>query len=68
MGKNQDLGTFTIDIQLLSNGKFDVYIAHEGFSGAVYADVTADQIGKFVARDIKYLAETYQQELQKLTE
>ncbi len=57
-----DLGTFTVDVQLQSNGKFDVYIAHEGSSGEHYEDVTADRIGELVADDIECIAEGYQNE------
>ncbi len=57
-----DLGTFTIDVQLEENGKYDVYIAHEGSSGEHYTDVSADKIGELVAEDIECIAEGYQEE------
>lgn len=59
---NIDLGTFTVDIQIQENGKFDIYIAHEGSSGEHYTDVTADKIGEIVADDIECIAEGYQNE------
>lgn len=60
-----DLGTFTVDVQLEENGKFDVYIAHEGSSGEHYTDVSADKIGELVAEDIECIAEGYQEEFGK---
>ena len=59
---NIDLGTFTVDVQIQENGKFDIYIAHEGSSGEHYTDVTADKIGEIVADDIECIAEGYQNE------
>lgn len=59
MKKNIDLGTFTVDVELQENGKFDVYIAHEGSSGEHYTDVTADKIGELVAGDIEAVTEGY---------
>lgn len=60
-----DLGTFTVDVQLEENGKYDVYIAHEGSSGEHYTDVSADKIGELVAEDIECIAEGYQEEFGK---
>ena len=60
--KNVDLGTFTVDVQIQDNGKFDVYIAHEGSSGEHYTDITADRIGELVAGDIECIAESYVEE------
>lgn len=57
---NQDLGTFTVDVQLQSDGKFDVYVAHEGSSGEHYENVTADKIGEIVSDDVECIAEAYQ--------
>ncbi len=57
-----DLGTFSVDVQLQEDGKFDVYIAHEGSSGEHYPDVTADRIGDLVADEIDCIAEGYQNE------
>ncbi len=59
---NVNLGTFTVDVEMQENGKFDVYLAHEGSSGAHYTDVTADRIGELVAGDIECIAEAYQNE------
>lgn len=61
-----DMGTFTVDVSLQQNGKFDVYIAHEGNSGTHYTDVSADQIGSLVAEEIECLAEGYQNEFNKI--
>ncbi len=60
-----DLGTFSVDVKLQDNGKFDVYIAHEGSSGTHYTDVSADEIGEYVAEDIECIAESYQEEFNK---
>lgn len=62
---NINLGIFTVDVQLQKNGKFDVYIAHEGNSGEHYEDVTADKIGELVADDIECIAEGYENEFGK---
>lgn len=56
---NKNLGTFTVDVKMQPNGKFDVYIAHEGSSGEHYIDVTADKIGELVAGDIECVTEAY---------
>ena len=63
--KNIDIGSFTVDVEIQPDGKFDVYIAHEGSSGSHYTDVTAEQIGYLVADDIECIAEEYQQEFGK---
>jgi len=57
-----DLGTFTVDVQMQDDGKFNVYIAYEGYSGEHYTDVTADKIGELVADDIEYMAEFIRKE------
>ncbi len=62
MSKNIDLGSFSVDVELQKNGKFDVWISHEGSSGEHYRDVTADKIGELVAGDIECIAEGYQNE------
>ena len=54
------LGTFTIDVTMQEDGKFDVYLAHEGSSGEHYKDVSADKIGELIAGDIECIAEAYQ--------
>lgn len=56
---NINLGTFTVDVEMMPNGNYDVYLAHEGSSGEHYTDVTADRIGELVADDIDCLAENY---------
>ena len=53
-------------VSLQQNGKFDVYIAHEGSGGEHYTDVSADRIGSLVAEDIECLAEGYQNEFDKI--
>lgn len=63
--KNIDLGTFTVDVQLQPDEKYDVYVAHEGSSGEHYPDITVDQVGELVAGDIECIAEGYQQEFGK---
>lgn len=56
-----NLGTFTVDVEIQENGKFDVYIAHEGSSGEHYMDVTADRIGELVTDDIECIVESYKE-------
>ena len=60
--KDIDLGAFSVEVILQENGKYDVWIAHEGSSGSHYKDVTADQIGEHLVGDIEAFAEGYQQE------
>ena len=60
MAENTTLGTFTVDVELQPNGKYDVYIAHEGSSGEHHTDVTADEVGRMVADEIECIAECYQ--------
>lgn len=55
----KDLGSFTIDVQLQEDGKFDVWIAHEGNSGSHYKDIDVDRIGALVADEIDCIAEEY---------
>lgn len=57
-----NLRTFTIDVQLQENGKFDVWISHDGNSGSHYQDVNANWIGSLVADDIDAFAEEYKNE------
>ena len=59
MSNNVNLGTFDVDVQLMSDGTFDVYISHEGSSGEHYKHVTADRIGQLLADDIECIAENY---------
>ena len=64
MKDKNNLGTFTAHVQLMSNGLFDVYLAHEGNSGEHYENVTVDRIGELLAGDIECIAEAYQDELE----
>ena len=56
----KNLGSFTVDVQMQDNGKFDIWVAHEGSSGAHYTDVTADEIGRITADEVECVAEAYQ--------
>ena len=56
---NISLGTFDVDVSLLSDGTFDVYLSHEGSSGEHYEHVSADRIGELVADDVECIAENY---------
>ena len=58
---NVNIGTFTVDVKRQDNGKFDVYIAHEGSSGEHYTDVDSDRIGVLVADTIETVAEAYEE-------
>ena len=55
-----NLGVFSVDVQLKSNGYYDVYLSYEGSSGEHYENVTVDRIGELLAGDIESLAESYQ--------
>ncbi len=46
-----------VDIQMLPDGTFDVYINNEGDSGCHYEHVTADKIGELVAEEVEIRAE-----------
>ena len=46
-----------VDVQMLPDGTFDVYINNEGDSGCHYEHVTADKIGELVAEEIEIRAE-----------
>lgn len=59
-GKSVDLGTFSVDVILQPNGKYDIWIAHEGSSGSHYKDISADKIGEYLAGEIESIAENYQ--------
>ena len=61
--ENIDLGTFYVDVQLQPDGKFDVYLSHENWSGRHYTDMTIDEIGEYLADDIEYIAEEYKKGL-----
>ena len=56
---NISLGTFDVDVNLLSDGTFDLYLSHEGSSGEHYEHITADRIGELVADDVECIAENY---------
>ena len=58
---NVNIGTFTVDVERQDNGKFDVYIAHEGSSGEHYKDVDSERIGELVADEIETVAEAYEE-------
>ena len=54
-----NLGTFTVDVQITPDGKFDVYLEHEGSSGEHYVVDTADRVGELLADDIECITEAY---------
>lgn len=58
----KNLGTFSVDVEMQENGKFDVWIAHEGSSGSHYTDVDADRIGQLLADEVDCIAEEYRTE------
>ena len=57
MGENKELGSFSVDVEIMPNGNFDVYISRDGDSGCHYTDVTAEQVGKLLADDITFYAD-----------
>ena len=46
---NTSIGTFSVDVQIMADGTYDVYLAHEGSSGEHYTRVTAERIGELVS-------------------
>ena len=63
---NIDLGTFTVDVTLQENGKFDVYVTHKGSYGTHHRDVgSADEIGSLVAEEIKSITKEHQNEFEE---
>lgn len=54
---NERLTSISVDVEVMPNGNYDVWIASEGSSGAHYVDVDADKVGENVADLIECLAE-----------
>lgn len=52
-----DLGTFSVDVKVQENGRYDVWITHDGNSGEHYKDATSDCIGKLIADEIECVKE-----------
>lgn len=55
--KPVSLCNLEVDVQMLPDGTFDVYINNEGDSGCHYEHVTADKIGELVAEEVEIHAE-----------
>ena len=55
LGSN--LGSFNVDVTLQPDGKYDIWISHEGSSGAHYQNVTLDQSGRLLADEIDCVRE-----------
>ena len=49
----KSLCNLQIDVLVMDNGNFDVYINNEGDSGCHYKNITANKIGKLVAEEIE---------------
>lgn len=49
----KSLCNLQIDVLVMDNGNFDVYINNEGDSGCHYTDITADKIGKIVTEEVE---------------
>ena len=60
--KGIPIGTISVDVELLSDGSYDVWISTEGSSGAHYTGISADTIGNNVADLVESLAENYIEE------
>ena len=58
----KDLGTFTVDVRLMGNGKYDIYFDNERDFYEHYKNVTADWIGERLAGDIKFYTKLYLEE------
>lgn len=59
--ENQKLGIISVDLELISDGKFDMWLSTEGSSGAHYAGITATDVGVHV----KELAECLKEAMVK---
>lgn len=57
MGNTVNIGLFSVDVELQDNKLLDVYLSHEGSSGAHYKNVTSDKIGELLARLIDSVIE-----------
>ena len=55
--KNKNLGSFTVDVEVMPDGSLDVWIAHEGSSGEHYIGVSEDEVGEYVAELIECVKE-----------
>ncbi len=55
--KPVSLCNLEVDVQMLPDGTFDVYINNEGDSGCHYEHVTADKIGELVTEEVEIRAE-----------
>ena len=58
--KGISLGTISVDVELLSDGSYDVWISTEGSSGAHYRGISPSDVGSNVADLIECIAENYQ--------
>lgn len=54
------LGTIEIDVNLVRDKGYDVYISYNGSSGEAYIKKSADEIGQVIADDIDCYAESMQ--------
>lgn len=54
--ENTKIGNFEVDVELMADGTFDVYLSHDGSSGEHYEHVSADRIGSLLADDIEAVA------------
>lgn len=52
----EKIGNFEVDVELMEDGTFDVYLSHDGSSGEHYEHVSADRIGSLLADDIEAVA------------
>ncbi len=59
--ENKQLCSISVDVQIQPDGKYDVWIAEDGSSGAHYTVATADEIGKRVADMVQCFAEAAEQ-------
>ena len=49
----EKIGNFEVDVELMEDGTFDVYLSHDGSSGEHYGQVSANRIGSLLADDIE---------------
>lgn len=53
----KNLCNLQVDVMVMDNGNFDIYINNEGDSGCHYTNVTADKIGQIVAEEVEIRCE-----------
>lgn len=53
----EQLSAISVDVEMMEDRRFDVWISTEGSSGAHYTGITSDEIGRYIADLVEVLAE-----------